>query len=595
MAATFQSTPRCAQRVLRPKTRSNDLLIHRLHTGRLLLQCCCLTLSRMSGSTLPQRLTEKLPKGSQFTIHHLSSAPTQCPAIFSAPPNEKPELTFRESHFLTASITSKGRLIQVFGLEVLIYTTKYLTTLFVSKADSTGYLHLLNFPKGTPSPLRSIASTFLDFLVRERSRPDRRLVLSLFARAQNQYLFPGSIKWWCKVLGTLMGEWGEASGIPLGEKDDLTQDNGLALQSKMYLRVPGCDLYETKGFFPNNVRKSSCLQHKEHWHASDPLRLVGRSPILPERCLIPRFPDDPKARYLDELDAELADPPSQVEYSPAKRVSMGRWRSVRSLEQFWEMMSFRQECSSGRLVGFLWGVFTPITFAGEQASGDDAVQSPLRADQRDASLPTPPQSQFLDPAALEPETLNSSIPTPEMPLPPPQLTSSEQSSCSPKDINGSGPSHDDQIKPEGRTSSTPPAQPLLAEMYPETSESFYWPRSSRGEVLLPDSDYRKVIEYLTRCDYANEEEAVTSTTDWLDQVALHGKVNIWGYPVMGQGETGFAKQAPSLSAPAVLNAGLIKKKRKPEVDEHSQELDGNQDAVNFIAPTMIRKKPKLAG
>ncbi|KAK5240099.1 hypothetical protein LTR16_011110, partial [Cryomyces antarcticus] len=63
--------------------------------------------------------------------------------------------------------------------------------------------------------------------------------------------------------------------------------------------------------------------------------------------------------FLDELDEELPDASSsQINVSPKKR-SAGQWKSVKTLEQFWEMMAYRQECSSGRLVGFIWVVFTP--------------------------------------------------------------------------------------------------------------------------------------------------------------------------------------------------------------------------------------------
>jgi hypothetical protein len=52
------------------------------------------------------------------------------------------------------------------------------------------------------------------------------------------------------------------------------------------------------------------------------------------RDVVPVFPDDPKARFLHDLkgDGQL---------------------STTTLGQFWELMEHRQECSSGRLVGFI--------------------------------------------------------------------------------------------------------------------------------------------------------------------------------------------------------------------------------------------------
>ncbi|KAL8664893.1 MAG: hypothetical protein Q9168_007821, partial [Polycauliona sp. 1 TL-2023] len=140
------------------------------------------------------KLAASLPIHQRFVIHHLSTPPSPSPALYSAPPGHVPEYTTCESHFLSLTIRHNGRQIQLFAIEVLIYTTQDLITLFVSKADSTGYLHLLKLPKGTASPLRTISSTFIAHLVENRQRKDRQLVVSLFARSQDQYLFPGSIE-----------------------------------------------------------------------------------------------------------------------------------------------------------------------------------------------------------------------------------------------------------------------------------------------------------------------------------------------------------------------------------------------------------------
>ncbi|KAL9001750.1 MAG: hypothetical protein Q9188_005289 [Gyalolechia gomerana] len=318
-------------------------------------------------ASLSSQLAAALPRNHRFTIHYLSTPPTPCPAIYSAPPGHKPEKTYCESHFLSVSIPHNSHQIQIFALETLIYTTSHLTTIFVAKADSTGYLHLLNLPENTPSPLKTISSIFLSHLVTTRQRKDRQLVLSLFARAQDQYLFPGSVenpqkhvlddrglvKWWCRVLDPVL----QAGATWISPKNNKNKKNTSTPQA--YLRVPGCDIHETRSFFPPHIRLSPSLSSQ--WHPSaDPLGdLSGGNPTYPERCLIPRFPDDPKSRFVDELDEELTEPPphptSQKQESPSKGKRPGKWRSVGSLEEFWELMAFRQECSSGRLVGFLWG------------------------------------------------------------------------------------------------------------------------------------------------------------------------------------------------------------------------------------------------
>ncbi|KAE8152504.1 histone acetylation protein-domain-containing protein [Aspergillus avenaceus] len=310
-------------------------------------------------------LAKVLPTGVKVTIRHISSAPTPCIALFAPPPGEEAEATFCENHFLTVSVNAEeqdGPEIIVFGVEVLVYSTAHLTTIFVSKADSTGFLHLLkNAPK--VSLIRRISNGFLSFLVQTHQRPGVRLVVSLFARAQNQYLFPGSIenpgkhvlddrgliKWWCRVFDPILREYEPESGSHEKGLLDRTMESAKS-SATAFLIVPGCDRFETRNFFPSTAKFDD--QERSRWLTSYPLHQLCDNTKAPPRCLIPRFPDDPKTRFLVDLDDEL---PKQRELSE----NIGQWRSVKSLDQFWEMMSFRQECSAGRLVGFLWLIVNP--------------------------------------------------------------------------------------------------------------------------------------------------------------------------------------------------------------------------------------------
>lgn len=365
-----------------------------------------------NGSTLEERLAKSLPEGCRFTINHLSTPPTACPAIYAAPPNEEPEETYCESHFLSVSIDSDGSQVQVFAIEVLIYTTEYLTTLFVSKADSTGYLYLLKLPHGTPSPLKILSTTFLQYLIEGRGRADRRLVLSLFARAQNQYLFPGSIensykhvlddrgliKWRCKVVDQILGAYDNDSNA-LEEKRKGNVRDELDSKPHGFLTVPGCDTYETRSFLPKGEWDQ--IPEKHRW--------------------LTRFPDDPKARFVETLDDEIPDEDSEPSLSqhpasPSKKRNNGRWRSVKSLEQFWEMMQFRQECSSGRLVGFLWATFQPARVCEGQETLDEEHSQNLSQ----SALPTPLDSQHGEGSLLPPQSPLRSSPAPELPPSTPQ-------------------------------------------------------------------------------------------------------------------------------------------------------------------------------
>lgn len=540
-------------------------------------------------STLIVRLAKALPLDSRFDIYHLSSIPTPCPAIYSAPPGKNPEKTFCESHFLSVTIDSAGRRLQIFALEALIYTTEYLTTLFVSKADSTGYIHLLNLPNGTPSPLKTISTIFLAFLIETRRRAGRKLVLSLFARAQDQYLFPGSIenchkhvlddrgliKWWCQVLDPILHRY-PCPDKPKNQEPGSTNIVDNSYTSRGYLRVPGCDLHETRCFFPRPLLQ---LPVPRKWLPEDPLRDLGRSSDLPERSLIPRFPDDPKARFVDELDDELPETLAMVQKSPSKFQYSGRWKSVRSLEQFWELMAFRQECSSGRLVGFLWGVFTPAHQLGEDKN-----------------------KNFLNRLALSTvqQTSNES-PTSE--LPQEQITTHRKSKSPIRlssDPEASKPtlSRPKIMQPQPSTGPVTSLDPRTAKPLPEKSRYFYWPTIARGEVVLREKDYQRVNNLLIHLDYANEEIAAKSTKRWIDDVAVVGRVEKWGHAVRGLKQV-HAISKDATSSATMLNTSLMRKKKRPNdsvsgaVESAGAEIE--ESAVNVLSAGLIRKKVKTGG
>jgi len=93
-------------------------------------------------------------------------------------------------------------------------------------------------------------------------------------------------------------------------------------QGRVY--IPGVDKYKIKSYYPE----------QGDWENAAPGVSDGLGMEVLARDVIPMFPDDPKARFLDDLktDGQLA---------------------TTTLSQFWELMEHRQECSSGRLVGFI--------------------------------------------------------------------------------------------------------------------------------------------------------------------------------------------------------------------------------------------------
>ncbi|KAI4141792.1 MAG: hypothetical protein LQ340_007537 [Diploschistes diacapsis] len=570
---------------------------------------------------LQSRLARALPASVCLHFHHIVSEPFQCPALFSAPPNQQPELTFCESHFLSASILHNQAPLQVFAIEVLIYTTDALTTLFVSKADSTGYLRLLNLPSGTPSPIKTVLSIFLEYLVEAKRRKDARLVLSLFARAQNQYLFPGSvensdkhvlddrglIKWWCRVVNTILDEYAPAKiphqSQPVASTPLRTEEP--AFTAHAYLVVPGCDAHETRAYFP---RASPAVPGAApRWTSGDPLARLGKPIGLPPRCYIPRFPDDPKARFVVDLDNELPDEASRSSALLSNDLQEGRWRSVRSLPQFWELMTFRQECAAGRLVGFLWVLFEPsglrdepLKARAEHTDSNGTSSEPEAGPQ----LPTPQDPQTIgsgtDPLLTNappgpstqalPETLPSPVPSSQ-----PQATSEAVKETSEQE----------------QTSMAPEVQPLL-----KAKQSTNVPA---GAQLLKDAAYKNVLETLERTDYANVDLALRSTKSFLLAVAQESSLQgwEWGYEVVGE-NTSFAPplQASNGEVPSVehdssgrttqavgdkvqtLGAGLVRKKKRPAEDaegnvEQAAPSSRQANEPRALGLGVVRKKPRV--
>jgi regulator of Ty1 transposition protein 109 len=526
--------------------------------------------------SLEERLGSALPINTLFTFYHVSTPPTKCPAIFSAPPGAKPEPTYCESHFLNLSIrpSDKKDAPQIFALaiEVLIYSTKHLTTLFVSKADSTGYLSLLTIPKGQSSPLRTITSTFVSYLVDNRQRQNVKLVVSLFARASDQYLFPGSVenaakhvsddrqlvKWWCRVLDPVLRSYAPEERIDLESCLQINEETDTTAQA--YLIVPGED--SIYSFLPEKVRYDPNL--KKRWTHGHPLREITSFPSAPPRCLIPHFPDDPKHRLLDDLDGEIPD--SQINGSatdsPSKR-GTGKWRSVHTVEQFWLTMEQRSECSSGRLVGFIWVVFTPPNYeAPTQSDSQNSLTLPHESSI--LSLPSSPTLKAVSPhkAPSQRRKPLTGVIVPRMP----------------------------------RIKSTPSNIASIVSNQRAESKYYTWPTTSRGDIVLDEKKYKKATELLLRLDFANRGIAEASTKTWVDELAVLGgrEEDGWGQEVEGKKTVQIPEQGDNGNAVATttMNTMQVKRKALPlDTPPTSSESTSNtENSVNTLQP---RKRAKL--
>ncbi|KAL2207991.1 H3 K56 histone acetylation protein KAT11 [Sarocladium strictum] len=537
---------------------------------------------------LPQRLAAVLPDNHVFTIHHISQPPSKCNALYSAPPNERPDRTYCESHFLTVSIdvpstsaTTRSASppvdkVIILGLEVLVYSTAFSTTIFVSKADSTGYLTLLKLPKGTPSPIREVCTTFIDYLIESRRRKDVQLVVSLFARAQSQYLFPGSvdnagkhvlddrglIKWWCRVLSPIV-EAPPSTISPVGVKG--------------YLIVPGLDPHETKAFVPRTAATS--------WSMTHPLREISHYTKefdwVPARCLIPLFPDDPKSRFRDELDDESA--------RSGEMKNTGNWKSVKNLETFWEMMAFRQECSSGRMTGFIWLV-SDVTPPKKVEDIEPAVISPSASFSEEAfpAVPSTPQKQRIAVTQVTPST------TPRKLFASKNDKAIDDTKIDPKREKVKA-KQKEKDKKKRRAGFVRTRSPRVKTSYsasfskiPVSTAHYHWPAIGRGERVLSESDLKHIVELVQHLDFSTLDKAVASTKRLVNE-AGHGRP--WGWDVVGTRKSPAAYASGNAeSKPMNDLSGLVKRKRNPG----GSETNGTGTAqVNVLNAGLVRKKPKV--
>ncbi|SPQ25006.1 717fa764-bd34-4e39-9696-d79da14a0c5f [Thermothielavioides terrestris] len=573
-----------------------------------------------SASSLRERLAAVLPRGYKFGVHHISTPPTRAQPLCPAPPGHRPDKTYKESHFLAVSIltdpanaavpvkrASPGagqakeaearKRVLVFAIEVFIFTTAYQTTLFVSKADSTGYLHLLGLPTGSPSPIRQVCAIFLAHLLDHRQRRHAQSVVNLFARAQAQYLFPGSVRnkgkhvlddwglvrWWCKILNPLMEglskrSWGSTKG---------------------YLLVPGLEETEMRAFIPRTPAST------QNWAIGHPLERISHYTReldwVPPRCLIPSYPDDPKARFRDELDEEVS----------KRKQGTGVWKSVRSLGQFWEMMAFRQECSSGRLTGFIWLVFDPPVNKSESL-GNSFPSATVAA----PSLATPNasfDSSLTPPAPATPPRRRVNIAT-HTPQPSPLKTApvSPAVSMSPASKVSKKKA---RKKLSGRIVPRAPKIKTQARNYlqdrPTTTAYYYWPRAGRGDRLASEAEYKRIVELLLHLDFSTLDKAAGSSQRWLREVGLGDAAEgeVVGKAVVAPESLRVNETAPTTAAgsSATNLTGLIRRKNAPQStapdpgrsSDAAVDIQGGLAAdssaakqVNVLGSGLVRKKKK---
>jgi len=254
----------------------------------------------------------------------------------------------------------------VSAIESFLFTIPSSSTslLYVSKVDSTGQGQ-------TPSPTQTLVKAFLSYFADPTNRQTDTLWVHLFARSQKQYLFPNSADHPSKrVLNDAqLCQWwkGTLSAVAQTQASPLPQ---------CYYLLPGFTELEALQLLRHNVTLSANKEHP-NWQYGDPYSQqrgkfpfgILQSPSISD--VIPSFPDDPKSRFLDELFA-----PSRAlrpKSPPRKRAKTSHGEDeeardtvkthnkshpVASLDDYWEMMGFRQECVSNAVTGFFVLIFS---------------------------------------------------------------------------------------------------------------------------------------------------------------------------------------------------------------------------------------------
>jgi len=357
---------------------------------------------------------------------------------------------------------------------------------------------------------------------------------------------------------------------------------------KGYLLVPGLEQSETRAFIPRTTASMG------KWVIGHPLEGISHYTRdfdwVPPRCLIPGYPDDPKSRFRDELDEEVS----------KQKQAISAWKSVRSLEQFWEMMAFRQECSSGRLTGFVWLVFDPSK---PPLSSSPTTMLTTPNASFDSSLPpvipaTPPRRRV----GLSSSTPRSSpLKAPASPTAP--------ASLSPKPTKKKA-----KKKPSGRIIPRAPRVKTQARSYladrPTATAYYFWPAEGRGDKLVEEAEYKRIVELLLHLDFSTLNKAVGSSRRWLNEVGIGDSAegDIVGRAVVPASLRANGTAADTATGSVTNLTGLIRRKNMsvsarsdagrpsaPAANEQSGLAAEPATKVNILGAGLVRKRKKEAG
>ncbi|KAK9455379.1 histone acetylation protein-domain-containing protein [Dipodascopsis uninucleata] len=228
-------------------------------------------------------LSDVLPESdSEYSLHHIRTK-AQREHLTSDPIKNIQYNSQAWSHLILLS----HKEIHLLALELVIYNSTDSTTIFIAKADSTGYADISE-GEGARINIRLAIEQILRVFIRVVSRSGILTRICLFARTQPQYLFRESgknrgkhilndrelTKWWMKVNTSLLSEFSTLNSARI--------------------HIPGFEKSDMRSFLLSDPRWEEGHIFCNGLDQAKELAL----------CHIPHFPDDPKSRFLEFLVVE---------------------------------------------------------------------------------------------------------------------------------------------------------------------------------------------------------------------------------------------------------------------------------------------------
>ena len=358
---------------------------------------------------------KSLPGTREIHVHTLVSAPSKTQELF---PYASPRPRVWQQHIIVLASEQPSVAqprIFVTAVEGYFYTIPSTRSgiLYVSKVDSTGQ-------GKKPSPTGTIVKRLIRFYVNPDTRPNlggtgglaEHVWVHVFARAQGQYLFPNSADfegkkplsdvklcaWWKAILASVAEELSKRAGRKEGER------------IKLWHVLPGLNELEAlQTLRPASTSFDPPIDPPSiAWTYGHPsTQKLDDADSIPLPCpadgkggtsgsgfnlgrFIPSFEDDPKARFMDEIahttDSDVIKSPARKKAKKAadedahevERKGGSRTGELEKVTpgEYWERMSFRQECVAGIVTGFFaMGYTSPSTRSGIGGS-DPSIFTP---------------------------------------------------------------------------------------------------------------------------------------------------------------------------------------------------------------------------